>query len=88
MNKALETLKARGFIQQCTDIEGLSKVMDEGPVTFYVGCDPTGPSLHIGHMVPFFALRHLRDAGHIGIALLGEELPELATPPAKVKCEK
>ena len=61
MNEALETLKERGFFAQCTDVESLSKKMDEGPITFYVGCDPTGPSLHIGHMVPFFALRHLRD---------------------------
>ncbi|TAH46780.1 MAG: tyrosine--tRNA ligase, partial [Treponema sp.] len=68
MNKALETLKERGFFQQCTDAEGLSALMEKGPVTFYVGCDPTGPSLHIGHMVPFFALRHLREAGHQGIA--------------------
>ncbi|MEJ5188036.1 MAG: tyrosine--tRNA ligase, partial [Breznakiellaceae bacterium] len=64
MNPALETLKERGFFQQCTDVEGLSRTMDEGPITFYVGCDPTGPSLHIGHMVPFFAFRHLRQAGH------------------------
>jgi len=34
MNKALETLSERGFIQQCTDIEGLSKLMDNGPITF------------------------------------------------------
>lgn len=88
MNKALETLKARGFIQQCTDIEGLSKVMDEGPVTFYVGCDPTGPSLHIGHMVPFFALRHLRDAGHIGIALLGGGTARIGDPSDKSEMRK
>ena len=60
MNKALETLKERGFFQQCTDVEGLSRLMEAGPVTFYVGIDPTGPSTHIGHMLPVFALRHLR----------------------------
>jgi len=43
MNNALTILKERGFIQQCTDFEELSKLMDEGPVTFYVGVDPTGP---------------------------------------------
>ena len=58
MNRALEELKERGFFAQCTDERGLSDLMDAGPVTFYVGCDPTGPSLHVGHMVPFFALRH------------------------------
>ncbi|GHU32668.1 hypothetical protein FACS1894172_09720 [Spirochaetia bacterium] len=71
MNPALENLIARGFFKQCTDIEQLSGLMDAGPVTFYEGCDPTGPSLHIGHMVPYFAFRHLRAAGHHGIVLIG-----------------
>jgi tyrosyl-tRNA synthetase len=88
MNPALETLKERGFVQQCTDIEGLSALMDKGPVTFYVGCDPTGPSLHIGHMVPFFALRHMRDAGNIGIALLGGGTARIGDPSGKSEMRK
>ncbi len=88
MNKALETLKERGFVQQCTDIERLSEVMDQGPVTFYVGCDPTGPSLHIGHMVPFFALRHMRDAGQIGIALLGGGTARIGDPSGRSETRK
>ena len=88
MNAALEILKERGFLQQCTDIDGLSKLMDAGPVTFYVGCDPTGPSLHIGHMVPFFALRHMRDAGHIGIALLGGGTARIGDPSGKSETRK
>ncbi len=88
MNNALTVLKERGFVQQCTDFEGLSKLMDEGPVTFYVGVDPTGPSLHIGHMVPFFALRHLRDAGHIGIALLGGGTGRIGDPSGKTEMRK
>lgn len=88
MNKALETLKERGFVQQCTDIDKLSEIMDTGPVTFYVGCDPTGPSLHIGHMVPFFALRHMRDAGQIGIALLGGGTARIGDPSGKSETRK
>jgi len=80
MNNALQTLKTRGFLQQCTDIEGLSKVMDDGPIAFYEGTDPTGGSLHIGHMVPYFAFRHLRDAGHTGIALLGGGTARIGDP--------
>ncbi|MCL2801252.1 MAG: tyrosine--tRNA ligase [Treponema sp.] len=88
MNSALETLKARGFFQQCTDAERLSKLMDEGPVTFYEGTDPTGGSLHIGHMVPYFAFRHLRDAGHNGIALLGGGTARIGDPSGKSEIRK
>ena len=88
MNSAVETLKARGFLQQCTDVEGLSKLMDEGHVTFYVGCDPTGSSLHIGHMVPFFAYRHMREAGHRGIALIGGGTARIGDPSGKSEMRK
>lgn len=83
MNRALEILKERGFIQQCTDIEGLSKLMDEGPVTLYEGCDPTGPSLHIGHMVPYFAIRHLHEAGNNAIVLMGGGTARIGDPSGK-----
>jgi tyrosyl-tRNA synthetase len=88
MNKALENLKTRGLFQQCTDAEGLSHLMDEGPLTFYVGCDPTGPSLHIGHMVPFFAYRHLREAGHKGIALIGGGTARIGDPSGKTEMRR
>ncbi len=83
MNAALEALKERGFIQQCTDLEGLSKVMDSGPITLYEGCDPTGPSLHIGHMVPYFAMRHLHEAGHRVIVLMGGGTARIGDPSGK-----
>jgi tyrosyl-tRNA synthetase len=83
MNSALQTLQERGFIQQCTDLEGLSKAMDSGPVTFYEGCDPTGPSLHIGHMVPYFAMRHLHEAGHNAIVLMGGGTARIGDPSGK-----
>jgi len=88
MNSAIEVLKTRGFLQQCTDPEGLSKLMDEGPITFYEGTDPTGGSLHIGHMVPYFAFRHLRDAGHKGIALLGGGTARIGDPSGKSEMRK
>ncbi|MDR1144421.1 MAG: tyrosine--tRNA ligase [Spirochaetaceae bacterium] len=88
MNDMLGTLKSRGFFAQCTDAEGLSAAMDRGPVTFYVGCDPTGPSLHIGHMVPFFAFRHLIRAGHRGIALIGGGTARIGDPSGKTEMRR
>jgi len=83
MNKALQILQDRGFIKQCTDFEGLSDLMDKGPVTFYVGVDPTGKSIHIGHMVPFFAMHHLQEAGHNPIALVGGGTSLIGDPSGK-----
>ncbi|MCH5291202.1 MAG: tyrosine--tRNA ligase [Treponema sp.] len=88
MNKAIETLQERGFFNQCTDVEGLSKKMDECPITFYVGCDPTGASLHIGHMVPFFAFRHLVNHGHKGVALIGGGTGRIGDPSGKTEMRK
>ncbi|MCR5725407.1 MAG: tyrosine--tRNA ligase [Treponema sp.] len=88
MNKAIETLQERGFFNQCTDLEGLSALMDKGPITFYVGCDPTGSSLHIGHMVPFFALRWLRSFGHCGVALIGGGTGRIGDPSGKTEMRK
>ena len=88
MNRALQTLKDRGFLQQCTNMEALSALMDKEPVTFYIGTDPTGGSLHIGHLVPQFALRHLREAGHIGIALIGGGTGRIGDPSGKTEMRK
>ncbi|MBI9103821.1 MAG: tyrosine--tRNA ligase [Spirochaetales bacterium] len=81
----LEVLQERGFIKQCTDMDALEKLMSEKPVTFYVGVDPTGKSLHIGHMVPFFAMHHLQQAGHKPIALVGGGTSMIGDPSGKTE---
>ena len=88
MNEALVALSERGFIAQCTDIEELSARMDEGPVTFYVGIDPTGASLHIGHIVPLYALAHLARAGHNPIVLMGAGTARIGDPSGKSEMRK
>ena len=83
MNAALETLQERGFFAQCTDVEALSRLMDAGPVSFYVGIDPTGSSLHIGHLVPLYAMAHLAKAGHHPVALVGGGTARIGDPSGK-----
>lgn len=88
MNKALKILQERGFIQQCTDLQALSDRMDKGQIAFYTGTDPTGPSLHIGHMVPIFALKHLCREGHKGVVLVGGGTSRIGDPSGKTEMRK
>ena len=77
---ALAALKARGLFQQCTDEAALADALDRGPLTFYVGVDPTARSLHIGHMVPIYALAHLASYGHQPIVLVGTGTARIGDP--------
>ncbi len=67
----LDELEWRGLIASSTDLDALRAEMDRGPVRFYVGFDPTAPSLHMGHLVQVLTARRLQDAGHIPYALVG-----------------
>ncbi|NLF06312.1 MAG: tyrosine--tRNA ligase [Actinomycetales bacterium] len=71
MTHVLDELAWRGLIAQSTDLGALRAAMDEGPITYYCGFDPTAPSLHHGHLVQLVLLRHLQLAGHRAIALVG-----------------
>ncbi len=88
MSGGFEILKERGFIQQCTDEEGLKRALDSERITFYAGFDPTGPSLHAGHMVPLFAMAHLAKAGHRAIALVGGGTARIGDPSGKTEMRK
>ncbi|MEI6251051.1 MAG: tyrosine--tRNA ligase [Actinomycetes bacterium] len=61
----------RGLIAQSTDEAALIGAFDKGPLTAYIGFDPTAPSLHVGNLVVLLVLRRLQLAGHRPIALVG-----------------
>lgn len=67
----VDELTWRGLIQQSTDLDALRRDADGGPVTLYCGFDPTGPSLHAGHLVPLLTLKRFQLAGHRPIVLAG-----------------
>ncbi len=67
----VDELTWRGLIAQSTDVDELKKATSEGPITLYAGFDPTGPSLHAGHLVPLLALKRFQRAGHRPIVLAG-----------------
>ncbi len=82
---ALDVLKERGFLYQITDEEAMRKRLDEGPVTFYVGFDPTGNSLHVGHLLPIMAMRWLQKCGNRPIALVGGGTAMVGDPSGKTE---
>ncbi|NLE98190.1 MAG: tyrosine--tRNA ligase [Propionibacterium sp.] len=66
-----EDLTWRGLIAHSTDEAALAAHLDQGPVKFYVGFDPTAASLHIGHLVQLLMAKRLQEAGHIPHLLVG-----------------
>ena len=72
MTKALlADLEWRGLIAQTTDPDALAKDLETGPMSFYVGFDPTAPSLHIGNLAVICTMRRFQLAGHKPIPLVG-----------------
>ncbi|WP_407318127.1 tyrosine--tRNA ligase [Isoptericola halotolerans] len=71
MTDVVDELQWRGLVAQSTDEAALRDALAQGPVTYYCGFDPTAPSLHHGHLVQLILLRHLQQAGHRAVALVG-----------------
>lgn len=69
-NNIIDELQWRGLINQSTDLEQLREACEQ-PITLYCGFDPTGPSLHAGHLVPLLMLRRFQQVGHNPIVLAG-----------------
>ena len=88
MEHVFEILQERGFIQQCTHKEALTKLLSENQVTYYVGYDPTADSLHAGSLVPIMAMAHLQRAGHKPIAIIGGGTTMVGDPSGKTEIRK
>lgn len=67
----IDELLWRGLINQSTDLGALRDRLRRGPITLYCGFDPTGPSLHAGHLVPLLMLTRFQRAGHRPVVLAG-----------------
>ena len=67
----IEDLEWRGLIAQTTDMKALVSELDAGPTSFYIGFDPTAPSLHVGNLVVLLVMRRFQLAGHKPIPLVG-----------------
>jgi tyrosyl-tRNA synthetase len=85
MDDALERLRARGFVQQCSHPEELGEALRAGPVTFYIGFDPSATSLHVGNLVQIMAMANLVRLGHGAVALVGGGTMRVGDPSGKTE---
>ena len=82
LHDVVADLKWRGLLNQVTD-ESIDKFLLEKPRLIYTGFDPTGPSLHVGHLVAIMNLRRAQRAGHRPIALIGGATGMIGDPSGK-----
>jgi len=81
-----DIFRARGFFQQVT--EGQALESQTGPVTAYIGFDPTADSFHAGHLIPLMSLLHFQREGHVPIALMGGGTAMIGDPTGKNEMRK
>ena len=88
MKNIMDTLRERGFIKQTVYEDELYKLLGEESVTFYIGFDPTADSLHIGHFLQLIAMKHMQEAGHRPIILMGGGTGMVGDPSGKTDMRK
>ena len=84
MENAYDVLKARGFVEQVSDEEGLRARLTR-PTTFYIGYDPTATSFHVGNLLTIMAMAHMQCCGHRPIALMGGGTGMIGDPSGKTE---
>ena len=83
-----EELKRRGLIAQATHEDLIEELLNREPVTFYIGFDATADSLHVGHFLQLVVMKHMQNAGHRPIALLGTGTTMIGDPTGKTDMRK
>jgi len=83
MRSVFDELKLRGFVSQCSNEEGLKRLLDTEKVTFYIGFDPTAKSLQVGNLMQLMYMSHLQKAGHRPIMLIGGGTTRIGDPSGK-----
>ena len=84
----VRTVRERGYLHQCTDLDGLDALAASSPITAYVGFDCTAPSLHVGSLVSIMLLRRLQQAGHKPIVLIGGGTSRIGDPSGRDEARK
>ena len=84
-SELLQELDARGFINQSSNLDGLNDALNAGRVTAYWGTDPTGDSLHVGHLASLMLMRWFQKYGHRPIALVGGATGRIGDPSGRDK---
>ncbi len=79
----LQVMQTRGFLSDCTDMEGLDEAFLSGIVPGYIGFDATADSMHIGNMLQLMLLRWLQKTGHKPIFLIGGGTTKIGDPSGK-----
>ena len=87
-NSFLSEMNSRGFLNQCTDLEGLRKILNQKAIKAYIGFDTTASSLHVGSLMQIMILRLLQKYGHQPIVLLGGGTTLIGDPSGKDQLEK
>lgn len=76
----LQMMQARGFLEDCTDLQELDRALQRGIVTGYIGFDATAKSLHVGSLIQIMMLRWLQKTGHKPIVLMGGGTTKVGDP--------
>ena len=84
----MQTMSERGFMHQSTDAEALDDLLNNQVVTAYIGYDCTADSLHVGHLIQIMMQRHLQQAGHRPIVLMGGGTSKIGDPSFKDEARK